>query len=175
MKTTDRRHGRTARPRQRGTSLIEVMMVTAMMMTVLTTVGVGLRSAHQSRREMERRAQMTAVASELADRLFRIPFGAQGAATATPAQLDELFDDDDELGSATLTGLRTAVGSQPFSFSFAGFPWGGQFEVRVDSDLNGDGDAADVLEGRADVLRINISWNGVLLLESTRCAPWKQT
>jgi hypothetical protein len=44
--------------------------------------------------------------------------------------------------------------------------------VRVDADLNGDGDEIDEREARADLLRINILHDGELVLESMRCAPW---
>jgi hypothetical protein len=169
-----RRTNRRAR-RDGGFSLVEVMLVSAMMMTVLTTVGIGLRSAHQSRRELDRREQLSAVAAELIDRLFRIPFGEQGARAATTSELDEFFDADADLGAVTLTGLRTPVGGAAWSVQFAEFPWGGAFELRVDGDLNGDGDEADAREGRSDLLRVNVSWNGTPILESLRCAPWSQS
>ena len=161
------------RGRKGGFSLIEVMLVASMMMTVLTTIGVGLRAGHESRRELERRAQLTLVASEMLDRLFRIGFGTQGEAAANADQLDELFDGDEALGSATLASLRVPSGTVGHVFEIADFPWGGQFQVRVDADLNGDGDETDAREGRPDLLRINILWNGVLLLESVRAAPWR--
>ncbi len=148
------------------------MLVSSMLMTVLTTIGVGLRTGHDANRAMQRRAQLTVVCSELLDRLFRLDFGQSGAASVTAAQLDELFDDDDDLGSGTLSSLRIQPGSRGFQFTIAEFPWGGTFEVRVDSDLNGDGDEADDREGRADLLRINVLCDGVLVLESLRCAPW---
>ncbi|MSR47626.1 MAG: hypothetical protein EXS13_11285 [Planctomycetes bacterium] len=167
---------RPPRPRHRvgGFTMVEVMMVTAMMATVLTTIGIGLRAGHCSRREMERRAQLTSVVAELLDRMFRIPFGSQGDGTASAAQLDEIFDGDSDLGTASLTSLRAPAGTTGWTFAIAEFPWGGQFEVRVDSDLNGDGDEADANEGREDLLRASIRWNGTLLLESIRCAPWSQ-
>ena len=163
------------RRRQGGFSLIEVMLVASMLMTVLTTIGVGLKSGHDANRELQRRAQLTLVCSELLDRLFRLDFGQQGGASATPAQLTELFDADSELGTATLSSLRTPAGQPGFQFELADFPWGGKFEVRVDADLNGDGDETDTREGRADLLRINVLWDGVLILESMRCAPWKMS
>lgn len=169
MKRPDPRRRRFAR----GFSMLEVLLVASMMMTVLTTVGVGLRSGHASKREMERRAQLTLVAGELLDRLFRIGYGNADDAGASGAQLTELFDGDSELGTATLTSLRVAAGSEGHSFALDAFPWGGLFEVRVDADLNGDGDEDDEREGRPDLLRINILWNGGVVLESLRCAPWR--
>ncbi|MBL8843334.1 MAG: hypothetical protein JNL90_17570 [Planctomycetes bacterium] len=163
------------RRRQGGFSLLEVMLVSSMMMTVLTTIGVGLRAGHASKREMERRAQLTVVAGELLDRLFRISYGSAGDASASNSQLTELFDADADLGTATVSSLRTAAGSTGYQFEIDDFPWGGQFEVRIDADLNGDGDESDEREGRADLLRLNVLWDGILILESVRCAPWSST
>ncbi len=161
--------------RQRGFTLLEVMLVSAMMMTVLTTIGVGLRSGHASKREIERRAQLTIVAGELLDRLFRISYGTASDASATNGQLTELFDGDSDLGTATVSSLRTPAGTIGYQFEIDEFPWGGRFEVRVDADLNGDGDEADAREGRADLLRMNVMWDGILILESVRCAPWSSS
>jgi len=151
-----------------GFSLVEVMIVTAMMATVLTTIGVGLRSGHAANREMQRRSQLTLVCGEVMDRLCRIPFGAITDAAATAAQLNELFDDDDDLGTATLCSLRVPAGNPGFSFDLDNFPFGGSFEVRVDDDLNGDGDTNDTFEGRDDLLRIQILHDGIPILESMR-------
>lgn len=164
---------RARRRLQRGSSLVETMLVASLMATVLTTIGIGLRAGHSSRREMQRKVALTAVASELLDRLERIPFGNDGDAGASGGQLDELFDGDTDLGSATLISLRGAPGAEGPSFALQDFPWGGMFEVRVDADLNGDGDEDDDREGRPDLLRINILWDGKLLIESIRAAPWR--
>ncbi len=172
MSAVASRPHRVARRRQRGFSLLEVMLVSSMMCTVLTTIGVGMRAGHASKREMERRAQLTIVAGELLDRLFRISYGTSTPSAASNAQLTELFDADSDLGTATLGGLRTAAGATGYQFEIDDFPWGGRFEVRVDADLNGDGDESDAREGRADLLRINILWDGTLILESLRSAPW---
>jgi type II secretory pathway pseudopilin PulG len=154
-----------------GFSIIEVMVVTAMMATVLSTICVGLRSGHVANKENQRRAQLTLVCSEVMDRLFHIPFGVITDKAATAQQLNQLFGNTDNLGTATLCSLRVPAGKPGFSFNLANFPFGGEFEVRVDDDLNGDGDNKDTLEGRIDLLRIQIIHDGITILESIRAAP----
>jgi hypothetical protein len=148
------------RRRDGGFSVVEVVTVAAMVATVLSTICVGVRSAHVASREKTRRAQLTLVCGEVMERLFHVPFGTKGDATATPAQLNELFDGDDDLGTATLCSLRVATGRPGFRFDLANVPVDGNFEVRVDGDRNGDG----------DLLRIELLHDGIPILESMRSA-----
>ena len=57
------------------------------------------------------------------------------------------------------------------SFQLVDFPYEGLWEVRITGDLNNDGDEDDEREGRGDLLRIDILYNGVLILETMRTAP----
>ncbi len=151
-----------------GFTVLEVMLVTSMMMTVLATVSVGIRAGNSANEELRRRSVLTAMSSDLMDRLFSIRFGEPGDGEATAAQLSELFDDDDLLGNITLSGMRKPPGVPGYTFQFANFPYDGTWEVRVNADLNGDGDEDDAADGQGGLFRINLYYDGVLILESMR-------
>ena len=156
---------------ERGFTVLEVMIITSMMMTVLATVTVGLKAGHTAKEEMRRRDLLTVMSSDIMDRLFQVPFGNPGDEPPSPAELSELFDDDDFLGPVTLSGLRVPAGMPGFTFELANFPYNGTWEVRVAADLNADGDEEDENEGRDDLFRVNILYDGVLILETMRSEP----
>lgn len=162
---------RGIRKGQRGFSLLEVMLVTSMMMTVVATVAVGIRSGHAANEEIRRRAVLTAFSGELMDRLFRIDFGLPDDPDPTGAQLEELLDDDDVLGSITLSMLVKDPGEKGYTLQLTNFPYTGHWEIRVTQDLNNDGDVMDAREGRDDLYRIDILYSGILILETMRSAP----
>ncbi len=161
----------TRRRRWRGFTLVEVMLVTSMMMTILATFAVGIRAGHAATEEMQRRSVLTVMSGDLMDRLYQINFGTVADPDASEEQLTELFDDDDVLGSISLSSMRVAPGVPGHSFQLANFEYGGNWEVRVTGDLNNDGDEDDSLEGREDLMRIDILYNGSLVLETIRTAP----
>jgi hypothetical protein len=160
-----------AAPRAGGFTLVQAVVVVAMMAAILSTIGVGLRAGHVANRENQRKEQLTRVGSEVMERLFKIPFGATTDEPATAAQLNELFDGDDDLGTATLCSLRVAAGRPGLHFQLEEFPFGGEFEVRVDHDLDGDGRITGAREGGGDLFRIVILHDGTPILESIRAAP----
>jgi hypothetical protein len=160
-----------AAPRAGGFTLVEAAVVVAMMAAILSTIGVGLRFGHVANRENQQKEQLTRVGSELMERLFHVPFGATSDEPATAAQLNELFDGDGDLGTATLCSLRVPAGKPGLRFELANFPFGGEFEVRVDNDLDGDGRISGGREGRGDLFRIEILHDGKPILESIRAAP----
>jgi len=153
---------------RRGFTVLEVMLVSSMMMAVLATVTVGIRAGHSANEELRRKAVLTAMSSDLMDRLFSINFGTTADPEPTPDQLNELFDDDDFLGDISLSSMRILPGEEGYFFVFANFPYNGTWEVQVTADLNGDGDQDDEREGLDDLFRINLFYDGVLILESMR-------
>ena len=153
---------------QEGFTFIEVMVVAGMLAGVLGAVSLGIQACHRATNEMERKAAVTRVASDLMDRLFNIDFGNSGDAAPTGAQLTELFDDDADLGTASLTGMRLEPTQEGYNFTLANFPYNGQWTVRVGADLNLDSDETDEWEGRDDLLRIDVFYAGSLVLSSMR-------
>lgn len=158
------------RKREKGFTLIEVLVTTAMLAGVLGAVTLGLQACHDAADEMERKAIVTRTASQMMDRLFMIDFGTGTDAPPSDAQLTELFDEDDDLGTATLTTLRLAVDDPGYQFTLGNFPYPGIWEVRVGTDLDLDGDETDNLEGEDDIVRMDIYYEGVLMLSSMRSA-----
>jgi prepilin-type N-terminal cleavage/methylation domain-containing protein len=149
------------RPRcaaERGFTLLEMMLVTVLMVVIFSTLALGLRAGHGANREIERKTAETLVADDLVDRLFRIDFGQATDGAASAGQLTALFDDDEDLGTVTLTNLRVFSGATGFRFELANFPWAGEFEVRVHGDLNGDGDESDANEGSTEICRIDVAF-----------------
>lgn len=155
-----------------GFSIVETFIVLSMLMAVLAAVAAGVRSAHQASAELRRQADVSRVAAEFMDRLTRISFGSPGDPAPTTADLDELFDDDAILGSATLSSMVQKSTDPGFSFQMANFQWGGVWEVRVTADLNNDGDELDDAEGLTDIFRINIFYNTRLVLQTLQAAPF---
>lgn len=92
-------------------------MVSALMVVIFSTLALGLRAGHSANREIERRTALTLVADDLVDRLFRIDFGQATDGAASASQLSALFDDDENLGTVTLTSLRVFSGAQGYQFS----------------------------------------------------------
>ena len=150
----------------RGFSLVEVVIATATLALVGLGVASGVVTGHQSTQTLERGAHLANKALDFQERLLAIPFGSPEDPPATGAELDELLDDDDVLGTISLHKLR-AFG--PAEFELAGFPVPGRWQVVVDADLNGDGaiDAA-LEEGRDDLLRIAIFHDGRLVARTAR-------
>jgi Tfp pilus assembly protein PilE len=141
-----------------GFTLIEMTITLTLMVTIFSALAVGVRAGHVANAEIERRVALAVQADDIMDRLFRIDFGQASDGAATAAQLSALFDDDEDLGTCTLTNLRVYSGAKGYTFSLANFPYPGQFEVRVSTDLNGDGDETDPNEGTSEVFRIDVNF-----------------
>ena len=141
-----------------GFTLLEMMLVTSLMVAVFSALALGVRAGHTANAEIERRTALTIVADDLMDRLFRIDYGQDTDGAASAAELSELFDDTEAFGTATLQSLNAFAGSAGYQFELANFPWPGQFDITVTSDLNNDGDETDANEGTTNVFRINISF-----------------
>jgi hypothetical protein len=154
-----------------GFTLIEMTLVGALMVAIFSTFVLGLRAGHAANREIERSNAITLVADDIMDRLFRINYGQVTDGAASAAQLTALFDDNEDLGTASLMSLKVFAGAVGYQFKLGNFPWPGTFEVRVTADLNGDGDELDANEGTANILRIDILFDGKRYLSAMRARP----
>ena len=149
---------RRGRAGQHGFTLIEMTLVLAMLVAIFSALAVGVRSGHAANAEIERRVALTLMADDLMDRLFRIDFGQASDGAASASQLSALFDDDDDLGTCTLTNLRVFSGAAGYQFQLADFAHPGIFEVLVSTDLNGDGDEFDANENTSEVFRLDVNF-----------------
>ena len=156
MKHSTIRSAAKARRGVAGFTLLEMTLVTSLMVAIFSALALGVRAGYAANAEIERRTALTIVADDLMDRLFRIDYGQDTDGAAQAADLSELFDDTEALGIATLQSLHVYNGSLGYQFELANFPWPGEFEVVVNSDLNNDGDELDTAEGTTNIFRINI-------------------
>jgi prepilin-type N-terminal cleavage/methylation domain-containing protein len=143
---------------QRGFSLIEVLFTLGAIAVLSLGVASGVVTGHKATRVLEDEALVSARAAEFQERLLAIPFGTADDEAASGSQLDELFDEDDVFGTATLHAVRAFGTAQ---FEVANFPVDGKWRIVVDNDLNGDGTIDTTQdEGRADLLRIAVFFDG---------------
>lgn len=148
-----------------GFSLVEILMTLAVLAIASLAIATGIGAGHGATRALEADVVVASRAQELLERLVAVPFGTDGDASATGPELTELFDDDDEFGSATLHKLAKFG---PAVFEPADFPVPGSWRVVVDRDLNGDGDTADEDEDRDDLLRLAVFHDERLVAQTIR-------
>jgi prepilin-type N-terminal cleavage/methylation domain-containing protein len=160
---------------EKGFTLIEVMLSTAVLATVFVVVGSAMVSSIQRTSEMKERNIVVAQSWKFAERLQRIPYGSVSDSTATASQYDNLFDDDGNLGNVTLRQIKTDVGEEGLKFRLSGFEVDGDWEIQVDEDLNGDGDTDDANEGTGGLLRIEVFFRGRSVLRTFRAQPAEST
>ncbi|MCB9891321.1 MAG: hypothetical protein H6833_06730 [Planctomycetes bacterium] len=158
-----------------GFSLIDVCVTLFVCVVVIYALHSGTRTAMNTRRVVESNYQLQLFANDFVNRLRRLPFGNPGASVATPQQLDDLFDADQDLGTVTLSQLRCAATEDGYSFKLGGNELNRTWRVRVTSDVNGDGDELDEREARSDLVRMEIYYDNRLVVETLRAAESNMT
>ncbi|MFN6145935.1 MAG: prepilin-type N-terminal cleavage/methylation domain-containing protein [Planctomycetota bacterium] len=161
---------------ERGFSLVEVTTAAALLAILLYGLHSTMLSAVTGRATVNRTDRVSSLASEYLDRLQAVPFGA-GNGSATAAELEELFDDDQDLGTVTLRELRVPANQEGHWFVGTQDGVTGRWRIRVTNDLNGDGDSTDVAwrEGRDDLLGVEIWFDDRLVVRAIRAAPVEET
>lgn len=154
----------------RGFHLIELSIVAAILAIVSLSVASGVTTTASATRSLENRSREEQQAQMYLERLLVIPFGPPGAAAASAGDLTEFFDDDEVFGLLTLHSLR-AFGPAEFTVSDERLP--GRWRVSADRDINGDGaeDEDDPAEGRNDLLRCAVYYDGRLVDQVVRFDP----
>ena len=153
-----------------GFTLVEVCITLTVSVLVLYALHSGTKTAIDSRRAIDEQHRIQRFADQIMDRLRRLPYGGPSATNPSSDQLAELFDGDTELGTITFSHLRVAPDMQGHSFKVASLGAKAPWRVRVTADLNGDGDSDDDREGRHDLLRCEVYYDGRLIIETLRCA-----
>lgn len=153
-----------------GFSLIDVCVTLFVCVVVIYALHSGTRTAMETRKTVEQNYQLQLFTNDFVNRLRRLPFGNPGSPGVSGAQLDALFDADQDLGNASFIQLRVPATSDGYSFLMAGNEFTKAWRVRVTNDLNGDGDTSDDREGRNDLMRIEIYYDNRLLVETLRGA-----
>jgi len=154
----------------RGFHLIEFAIVAAILAIVSLSLASGVTSTASATRSLEDRSREEQQAQMYLERLQVVPFGPSNAAAASAGDLSEFFDDDEVFGLLTLHSLR-AFGPAEFTVRDAGLP--GRWSVSADRDLNGNGveDNDDPSEGRNDLIRCAVYYNGRLVDQVIRFDP----
>ena len=153
--------------RQGGFSLLEVVFSLSALSMSVVSVGLGVHQGMQVSREIRDMETVQAQAQAFLDVLLAQSFGNVADPTPDPEQLDEIFDNDLEGGDVTLQQLTNwPPQNEGWVFSLANFPVTGVWRVQVDTDFNDDGAIAGGLEGRDDVLRVKVFFDGRLILST---------
>ena len=163
------------RPTEAGMTLIEVTF--AMVMTALAMVALHstLSASVEGREAASDSQQVHSLGLELLERIKELPFGSASESPATPGALTELFDDDQDLGSASLSQLVVAADQTGHVFGVAANGVTGTWEVRVTRDLDGNGAIDGPRDGRDDLVRIEILFDGRPMFETFRAAAPAET
>lgn len=153
-----------------GFTLLELTVSLLLASLLLYAVHTSLQTSIRGRRAAEQNHRTFQIALDLLDRLREIPFGSPTDPAPTSLQLTELFDDDNVTGTITLSQLRVAPTAPGYSFDVAANNVVGTFEVHVSDDLDGDGANTGPREGRPDLFRLAILFNGRLQIATLRAA-----
>jgi type II secretory pathway pseudopilin PulG len=166
---------------QSGFSLVEVVLTFAIMAVATTALGLVELSNSRRTQELKERDIAFGRGQAIMERILRMPFGAPGAASATAAKYDILFGSDDDVRQVSLTEVQQrdddadgVVDGGPIAFTLEGVEDKGEWEVFIDSDLDGNGaiepvvDGIETREGRTDLMRIEIRRNGRTVLKTLR-------
>lgn len=157
------------RAARRGFTLLEVTMTAGFLVVSLLSVGLAVQTGLASTREQRERQLLKMHSQVYVDRVMALNFGQTGDPVPSAPQLDELFDDDADPGSVTLTSLARAPAADGcWKFTLRDFPLNGEWSVRVTPDLDADGQVAGSMETSGSFLRITVAFNDVPMLSTVR-------
>jgi hypothetical protein len=189
---------RRSKRSQRGLSLIETTVTLGVLATAAGALAMAVLSSQKAADSMRARDVVRAQSIKYMERLTRLTFGEAADPPASAAQIEELFDDNAVVSGGsvmTLHSLRTPVNDHGWRFRIQGFEVDGVFEIEINSDLDGNGthsgirgpneptmsgtwtagDGVTVVpllgEGRPELLRVEIFFNGEPVLRTLRAAP----
>lgn len=152
----------------RGFNLIELALVSAVLAVVSMSLASGVGVSASATRTLDDRSRVDQQGQMYLERLNAIPFGDNVVSAASAGDVSELFDADELFGVATLHSLREFG---PIEFALTDMAMPGSWRIVVERDLNGDGDMGDSEEGRYDLLRCAVSYEGRLVGELIRFDP----
>ncbi|MCK6461630.1 MAG: prepilin-type N-terminal cleavage/methylation domain-containing protein [Planctomycetes bacterium] len=169
------------RQSQAGFSLVEVVLTFAIMAVATTALGLVELSNSRRTQELKERDIAFGRGQAIMERILRMPFGAPGATPATAQKFDILFGSDEDVRQVSLTEVQQrdddsdgVVDGGPIRFTLEGVEDKGEWEVFIDSDLDGNGtiepvvDGIETREGRTDLMRIEIRRNQRTVLKTLR-------
>ncbi len=158
------------RAAEAGLSLVETVITMVLAVLMLYGLHSTLSMSMKGRVAADKIDQVHGHAMDFANRLRQISFGSAGAGTPSAAQLDELFDDDQDLGTVTLHQLVVQPNQPGWSFQMARNGIVGTWRIKVSRDLDRNGALGGAREGRNDLLGIEIWFGNRLQLHVLRAA-----
>jgi len=169
------------RNNSRGFTLIEVILAFSILAVAMAVLALVEISNARNSSALKQRDIAFARGQAMMERIMRLPFGSPNSPPLSGSDLDRLFGSDDDAQAISLTQLQQrdtngdgTIDQEPFRFQLEGVEDAGTWEVRVDSDLDGNGlieatvAGVPTREGRGDLLRIEILHNGRAVLKTLR-------
>jgi hypothetical protein len=155
--------------RHGGVTLVEVIITLAFFVVVFLGLSGGVLQGVRASEDIRSRQTVKLQAQTYLNRLMALNFGYATDGAPGSAQLEELFDDDSELGAVTLMSLThgsSAAGG--WKFARPDFPIPGDWLVVVTQDVDESGSVAGPIETSGKLLRITISFNGQRMFSTVR-------
>ncbi len=153
---------------QEGFTLIDATITLLVSVLMLYTLHSGTQTSLSARKASERIYAAHLQGLEFLERVRKLPFGQASDPAPTAAQLQEFFDDDDDLGTLTLTQLKVSPMANGFQFKMASSGIVGNWEIKVTDDLDGDGNNTGAREGRSDLLKIEVLFDNKIMFQTLR-------
>ena len=156
--------------REAGNSLIEVMIGVVFLAVAMSSLGLGVLSGVRSSADIRDGNVIQNQAFTFMERIQHLRFGTEDDLAASPASLDQLFNDTLGLPNLSLCQLRKPVAEDGMTFRITEFEKNGTWEVRVNRDFDGDR-ILDVEEDVGDLLKVEILFKGKPVLTTYRARP----
>ncbi len=153
---------------QEGFTLIEATITLLVSVLMLYTLHSGTQTSLSARKASERIYAAHLQGMDFLERVRKLPFGQASDPAPKAAQLQEFFDDDDDLGTITLTQLKVSPKAKGYQFKMASSGLEGTWEIKVTDDLDGDGTNTGPREGRSDLLKIEVLFDDKIMFQSLR-------
>lgn len=154
-----------------GFTIVEVLLSTTILSVSVIVVGLGVQTGSVIVRETRDLEIVQAQAQRYMDIVVAQSFGDVTDDNPKLEQVDEILDDDADVGDITLMQLTRVPGAADgLKFTLENFPVEGEWRLAVDRDLNGDGEVAGELETGNKVLRIRVLFNDELVLETHKAS-----
>jgi type II secretory pathway pseudopilin PulG len=155
--------------RRGGFTLVELVLGMSILVISTLALGLSLQAGAMATRGMREEQVLLAQAETFVDRIVAQGFGHEYDPDPTASQVEEAFDGDADPGDVTLWQLaRSPSADDGWKFRLTDFSVAGEWRIRLDQDLNGDGVVSGTLESSKDVFRVRVFFDDRLILETNR-------
>lgn len=160
--------------KQRGFSLIEVVVTMAIFALATMALSLTTLSAHQKTEWLKERDVRHSTATAILERVLTLPFGSSVDGAPTTRQLDLVFGSDETLHREEAPSLVQLSRVSPLWFKVESTEARGKWTIVIDNDLDGNGvveeevDGIPTLEGQESLYRIEILYEDQVVLRTIR-------